>query len=197
MVLNDYIRFSLVFLCLIIFASCKKQSDGEKNTHEESKYSERQYNDNKTNLKSEQEVPEHRNIELNSYKNSRFGYAISFPTNNNDYNNGDGREFSSPDGFNIWVYGSNKSNSSDQSLDEIYYRELNSHKDVTYKVKKNNWFVVSGYDGEIIFYIKKYVGLGSTNTLLLNYPSNLRDKYYDIVTLISKSFKPGQIDTAN
>jgi len=111
--------------------------------------------------------------------------------------NSDGLEFISDDGFNMKVYGSNEPSIFEKSLSDFYSEELKSHKDVTYKVKKDNWFVVSGYDGLDIFYIKKFVGKGSTNTLYLKYPSNLRDKYYDAVGVISKSFKKGNIESPN
>jgi hypothetical protein len=92
------------------------------------------------------------------------------------------------------VYGGNEPGVLNQSLDDFYKSELKSHKDVTYKTKKNNWFVISGYDGETLFYVKMYVGTQSRNVLSLNYPSNLRDKYYDAITVISKSFKEGNIN---
>jgi len=45
----------------------------------------------------------------------------------------------------------------------------------------------------MIFYIKMYVGSDSRNVLSLKYPSNLRDRYYDVITVISKSFKEGNV----
>jgi hypothetical protein len=150
--------------------------------------------------KTTQEVQDKSNTKYNSYTNARYGYSVMYPTNfekKAESENADGREFNSSEGFNMIVYGSNDASVLGKSIDETYKEELSLHKDVTYKLKKKNWFVVSGYDGEYIFYVKKYVGKGSTNTLSLKYPSNLRDKYYDIVTVISKSFKEGDLDSAN
>lgn len=137
------------------------------------------------------------NPKYKDYYNSRYGFFVKYPENliiQHESENNDGIELIGDDGFNLKVYGSNDANVFNMSLNDFYKKELTEHKDVTYKVKKKNWFVISGYDGEFIFYIKKYVGNGSTNTLFLKYPSNLRDKYYDVITVISKSFKEGNID---
>lgn len=150
--------------------------------------------------KTLQEVQDKSNPEYNSYTNTRYGYTVMYPASiekKAESENGDGREFSSSEGFNMTVYGSNDASVLNKSLDEMYKEELKGHKDVTYKVKKKNWFVISGYDGDYIFYVKKYAGTGSSNTLSLKYPSNLRDKYYDVVTVISKSFKEGNLDSSN
>ncbi len=191
MVLNKIILFLILFSITFIIYSCKNKTLEKEKTNllEENKKVPTEFNNNNSESISTHLKWEPR---FDSYANPRFGFSVKYPTNldkQTESDNGEGKEFKSSDGFKMLVYGSNNVSVLNQSLDELYQKELISHKDVTYKVKKRDWFVVSGYDGENIFYVKKYVGSGSTNTLNLVYPSNLRDKYYDVINVISKSFK--------
>lgn len=201
MVLNKCIRYSVFLFLLATLFSCKgKLSNTDNYIPNDSMIIQKQESKEIENPKTTHEIQDKSNLKYDSYTNARYGYSVLYPTNlekKSESENGDGREFNSSEGFNMLVYGSNDASVLGKSIDEMYKEELKEHKDVTYKVKKKNWFVVSGYDGDYIFYVKKYAGTGSTNTLFFKYPSNLRDKYYDVVTVISKSFKEGNLDSAN
>jgi len=197
---NSFILFS-VFI-FFIFLSCNRQKEEKDKLSEKKSDTTGQVskNDIKTDSSVKVEKEEKYNPKYNSYKNPRFEFTVKYPANiekRKDPANSDGCEFVYEDGFNIKVYGSNEPSVMNLKLDEIYKSELKNHKDVTYKTKKDNWYVISGYDGNMIFYEKTFVGKESKNTLYIEYPSNLRDKYYDVISVISKSFTAGNLDTAN
>ena len=201
MVLKNIIRY-FIFLCFVIeIFSCKEKKGNTENLiTKDNQNIEKQESKPNEIPKSSSNLNEKWNYNFESYSNPRFGYSVMYPINldkKTESQNGDGEEFNASDGFKMTVYGSNEVSIFKKSLNDLYQEEFKNHKDVTYKVKKKNLFVISGYDGEYIFYIKKYVGAGSTNTLYMKYPSNLRDKYYDVITVILKSFKEGNIDSVN
>jgi serine/threonine-protein kinase len=126
------------------------------------------------------------------YCNERYGFcvdvaqqlAMGHPPPNND-----GREFSDRNGFMMTASGIN--NSLDETLDAEIQSQEQHFDTLTYKVKKQNWYVLSGYVGSYIVYQKAYVGPGSINHLYIRYPAALKDDYSAIVTRTSRSFKPG------
>src|SRR5437763_1722717 len=91
-----------------------------------------------------------------TYSNARFSYSISYPADlllpQGEADNGDGQRFTSRDKrAEMIVYGGY---ALDRSLRDLYNEELrggdddhsHSKKTVTYKVLRDNWFVVSGYN---------------------------------------------------
>lgn len=64
--------------------------------------------------------------------------------------------------------------------------------EITYKTLGSNWFVISGYSGDNIFYQKSFVG-DDENTFLIEYPQTQKEKYSDMTTYLEKSFKPGPL----
>lgn len=65
---------------------------------------------------------------------------------------------------------------------------------ITYRAKDQNWYVLSGYKGQNILYLKTFVGNESINHLHIEYPASLKAKYDEIVTRIVRTFKPGRLD---
>jgi hypothetical protein len=201
---NSYSILSIFFLIFILFSCNKSDVKNEDLKKEKNKSEEQTENIISPQRSVDSEVKSEKTEKYEPvydfYVNSRFGFSFKYPSDRKKQNesaNGDGCEFIYGDGFNIKVYGSNDPGVLNQSLEDFYLKEIKNHKDITYKTKKNNWFVISGYDGDMIFYIKMYVGSESRNVLYLNYPSNLRDKYYDAITVISKFFKEGNINESH
>ncbi len=104
-----------------------------------------------------------------TYSNARFSYVISYPagllTPQGESDNGDGQKFLSRDGqVEMIVYGSE--NASEQSLRDLYNSQLRgegnaqSKRQVTYKVLRGNWFVVSGYEGDRVYYQRRFSAAG-------------------------------------
>jgi hypothetical protein len=65
---------------------------------------------------------------------------------------------------------------------------------ITYSTKGKNWFVLSGFKGKNILYIKTFIGKEKINDLYLEYPKELKDKYDKIVSKVVRSFKPGDLE---
>lgn len=90
---------------------------------------------------------------------------------------------------------------SNNSLDDSVTSEMESQTGdfdrITYRAQKKNWFVLSGYKGSEILYRKTYVGEGSVNHLHIQYPAQKRKEYDAMVTRISSSFEPGDLEAAH
>lgn len=133
-----------------------------------------------------------------TYRNVRYGF--SFPEakgmkSDRLPDNGDGIKLKNGKGFSITAYGSNN------VLTATLMDEENSHSStmdkVTYRAKGKNWYVVSGLKGSQVIYIKGFVGVGSINTLLLEYPKKDEKAYDLLVTKLSSGFRPGDLDKAH
>lgn len=131
------------------------------------------------------------------YHNDRFDYSIAYPKDilfpQGESDNGDGQKFLSKDaGASLIVYGSN--NALNQSLEEVYREESrggtaeNPKKVVTYKVLKDNWFVVSGFNNGRIFYQKTIFAGDVFKTFLFEYDESQRKLYNPITKQLEKSF---------
>ena len=135
--------------------------------------------------------------EYETYYNSRFNYSISYPAQlfkpQGESANGDGQRFLSPDGRSeLLVYGSN--NALNDSLRQVYNEELSRnskhpHRTVSYRVIKADWFVVSGTDGDRVFYRKTFLKNGVFKTFSIEYDKNQKDKLDSVTAKISASFK--------
>ncbi len=68
---------------------------------------------------------------------------------------------------------------------------------ITLKTKKDNWFVLSGFKKTDIVYLKTYVGESSINHLYLKYPTNRKTEYDEMVSVMSKSFKSGDLNNSH
>lgn len=136
-----------------------------------------------------------RNVQYETYYNSRFDYAVKYPSNivtpQPPPTNNDGREFVSPDrDIEMAVYGRHQLN---QSLNELYREALQRQRqlgsNVTYDYLGRNEFIISGYDrtGEV-FYQKTLLHYNDFLTLDLNYERSLQPEFDSVVAEISNSF---------
>jgi hypothetical protein len=134
----------------------------------------------------------------NTYQNDRFDYSIDYPKDilfpQGESDNSDGQQFLSKNtDASLVVYGSN--NALIQSLEDVYSEESrggapeNPKKVVTYKVLKNNWFVISGYRAGKIFYQKTIFHNDMFKTFQFEYEKNQKKFYEPITKRLAKSFK--------
>lgn len=65
---------------------------------------------------------------------------------------------------------------------------------IEYKHIGENWYVISYKINNTIYYMKTYVGKGCTNTLLIQYPINLKEKYEKLIPELIRLFKPGDLN---
>jgi hypothetical protein len=95
-----------------------------------------------------------------TYTNARFQYEICYPADlmvpQGEPDNGDGQKFLAHDGAELIVYGSNNApgESLKKTLADTGSRLAGPSGKVTYKMLKANWFVVSGQNGQTVFYSK-------------------------------------------
>jgi len=132
------------------------------------------------------------------YCNERYGFCVDYPESlqkDPPPVNGDGRSFHDRHGFSMAVSGSN--NSLDDSVTSEMESQIGDFDRITYRVQRKNWFILSGYKGSEILYRKTYVGEGSINHLYIQYPAQKKKEYDAVVTRISSSFEPGDLDAAH
>jgi hypothetical protein len=132
-----------------------------------------------------------------TYYNHRYGYSIDYPKTvlfpQGESDNGDGQLFLSKNtDARLLVYGSH--NVLEQSLEEIYREQSRGgtsedpQKVVTYRVLKNNWFVVSGYNAGKVFYQKTILHDNELKSFLFEYDENQKSVYEPIIKRLLKSF---------
>lgn len=129
------------------------------------------------------------------YANARYGFSVSRPSSmkmDTPPANGDGRHFSDIKGFSIVASGIN--NVANNSL-AAEAQSLKSEFDVvTYKAMGKSWVVMSGRKSSEIIYVKAYVGPQSINYLWITYPASMAADAMAIVSKVSGSFKPGNLN---
>jgi hypothetical protein len=135
--------------------------------------------------------------DFRTYRNARFNYSISYPANilvpQGEADNNDGQKFLSRDGrAEMMVYGSN--NSLNQTLRQMYDAETTGpagggHRQITYRLLKPGWFVVSGIEGRRVFYQKTLLTSGVIKTFRIEYDEDAKGTFDPITAKIARSFK--------
>jgi hypothetical protein len=131
------------------------------------------------------------------YCNARFGFCISYPNTFNaqgESDNGDGQEFISADGkSSLLVYKDGRETlyeSPDECKSQSYLSDLSSDetKKITYSKMGENFYVVSGYQGSMIFYQKTIFTDSGMMTAVFTYPSYQKSIYVTVCSKIFESF---------
>lgn len=133
-----------------------------------------------------------------TYGNARYKFSVSYPSNllitQREADNGDGRAFVSRDGkTHMLAYGAN--NVLAETLQSRYKhdaRGIEPGDKVTYKAQKNNWYAVSGYRNELIFYRKTFGNKDQFLTLDITYPKSQRATWDKVVSEIVSRFHPAK-----
>ena len=128
------------------------------------------------------------------YCNARFGFRFSYPSRfemDPPPENDDGRVLRDGDGCVLTAWGGY--NVLEESLEDAMTSRSADFDTVTYRAKGKNWFVLSGYRGSDIVYLKLWVGTDAVNGLEMAYPSALKKEYDAVVTKIVRSFRPGDL----
>jgi hypothetical protein len=131
-----------------------------------------------------------------TYVNVRFQYAICYPQDlfvpQGEPANSDGQRFlSNKDNAELAAYGSN--NALDETLGErlsdMESRLADSSGKVTYKVQKANWFVLSGQNGQAIFYAKTLFSHDQFKSFELTYDRSAAALYDPLVGRFASCFR--------
>ena len=134
-------------------------------------------------------------VSYGTYFNGRFGFAVSVPLSHLQPQSGpldgNGQVFRSPDGEELRVFGSTLLLEGD--LDEAYdiLSQDGSNRQVTYRVKRDDWFVVSGFSGDTVFYTKviTHPETGAYLSFTLRYAQDLKPTFDPITEEVARSFR--------
>ncbi|WP_434633853.1 hypothetical protein [Chromobacterium sp. CV08] len=143
-------------------------------------------------------------IHYETYENGRFPFSLPFPKGllipGDGSDNGDGMTFTSPDQQTVMT-ASGINNATESTLQDEYRSALKEQSEsgaprqVTFKAIKKNWYVVSGTEGDKIFYQKTYLVDDQFMTFRIRYPASQRAQWDPIVAHVSGKFivTPGSI----
>ena len=155
---------------------------------------------NDTNIKSDRDsffdpLPK---VMYYRYYNERYGFEFFYPgylIKSDPPENGDGQEFSTKDGLEIFAYGSNDIEISGKTLKEMFEDVKSNHEKIYLNKMGENYFIVSGIDKGKLFWTKTYAGKRHTNTLYISYPIEMKRKYdSEVMGYAADTFKPGILD---
>ena len=128
-----------------------------------------------------------------TYTNARFKYSIGYPADllipQGEAENGDGQIFKEKDRSSVEmrVYGGY--NVSNETLRSRYAELIRKWNNVTYKVIRRDWFVVSAMVNGKIHYQKTILRGDVFKTFEIEYDAVRGSTYNDVTDRIAKSFK--------
>jgi hypothetical protein len=142
------------------------------------------------------------NVEYGTYINSRYDFEVKYPKGllspGPPPDDNGARGFTSKDKqIEMGVEGNHLV---DNTWKDEYQSWLNRYKDgkITYKTFNEKFFVISGYEGEKIFYVRVlYLGPDDNPVDLIfdvTYPKKDKAIWDPIVALCSKSLKPSTVN---
>lgn len=138
-------------------------------------------------------LPDPKLLHFTRYENAAYLYSIAYPDSLlrqvQPVGENRGAEFASPAGdVRMLVYAAEESTR--EEMDAQYRSALGSPgATIIYRARDDDWYIVSGEEGEQIFYEKSMSHGGMLKTFRIQYPA-ARKAYYDAVTAImSASFK--------
>ena len=129
-----------------------------------------------------------------SYTNLRFQYAICYPEDlmipQGESPNNDGQNFLAKDGARLIVFGQNNalSESLEDALADTESRLAGTSGKVTYKVLKPNWFVVSGRNGQTVFYARTSYNGDQFKSFELTYSNSVAEVYAPLIGRLTTCF---------
>lgn len=138
-------------------------------------------------------------ISYKKYANERYGFSIEYPDNFKVKvipNNGDGIILQSQDEkAELTISGIN--NVLGNTAVSEYNELLSQHNAASYKIQKNNWFILSWIEDDKIVYQKTVVGSGSENSFIIKYPTSQKDYYNPIVSHFVDTFESPGIESSH
>jgi hypothetical protein len=119
-----------------------------------------------------------------TYRNEKFGYSVRYPSNamqpGEEVGNGNGRAFEAPDGSaSMFVYATGEA--TPENLQRRFEEQTtNPDLDMTYQTKGDDWYVLSGYRGDHIFYERAEARGDALKVMRMFYDRSKKD-YYDAI----------------
>lgn len=133
--------------------------------------------------------------EESTYRNTKYNYDIAYPIQVlkplGEAENGEGQSFQG-DGAFLRVWATQNSTQFGKSLETIFNEQVNNpNRTITYQVIRDDWFVVSGYEGSQIFYQKTFVRNEIEYSFVLTYSQEVSGIFDTVVEILINSFTPG------
>jgi hypothetical protein len=135
-----------------------------------------------------------------TYTNDRYGFSISYPSNvligQGESDSGDGQQFLSKDKkVEVFVFASFVVEEAYNKMKRLYLDDSKNNSTqhpqrvVTYKVLKNNMFVISGYEDKKIFYQKTTRNCNDSFlvTFMIFYDKEQKNIFDPIITKMANS----------
>jgi hypothetical protein len=133
-----------------------------------------------------------------TYQNDRYGTTIEYPDGfkmQRPPDSDDGRAFKSADGADFAVAALyNALDFTVAKYRDFTVKNVDPGSVITYETRGDNWFVISGTRGALIFYEKHRLSHDAQmiEDFVMSYPASLRSIYDPIVARMAKSFRPGR-----
>lgn len=141
-------------------------------------------------------------IQYKTYNNNTYNYSIDYPMGilfpQGESGSGDGQVFKSKDEkCTLWVYRDFRDNMSDEryTIQTAYQDDIRKdnpnhpRREITYKNADTDSYVISGLEGNKIFYQKTIMKNKQLVTFLLEYKKSDKEQYQSITEHISRSFQ--------
>jgi hypothetical protein len=142
-------------------------------------------------------------LQYKAYCNDRYGFCIDYPLEvlypQGESGSGDGQVFTSSDSEDSLLVYRDFSDMTDPdtkfSLKTEYEQDVArmgsgpGKRDVTYKKLGKDFFVISGYMADKIFYQKTIITHGELATCVLSYRKSEKERYNKISEQVFQSFK--------
>jgi len=129
------------------------------------------------------------------YTNVRFQYSICYPQDllvpQGEAENSDGQKFLAKDGAaKLIVFGQNNALNKPlkDALEDTASRLAGESGKVTHKALKSDWFVVSGRNGQSVFYAKTLYAHEQFKSFELTYESGASTVYKPVITRLAGCF---------
>src|ERR1043166_7488254 len=97
--------------------------------------------------------------------------------------NNDGAKFDNGNGLEVTVSGIN--NASNDTLESEMSAAEKRFDKVLFREKRTNSFYMKGKKGDVVFFLRTYVGKGSINHLEIQVPERLQTEYSQVVSDIA------------
>jgi hypothetical protein len=124
----------------------------------------------------------------------RYQYAICYPADlmipQGESPDNDGQKFLAKDGAQLVVFGQNNAlnESLKDALADTESRLAGASGKVTYKVLKSNWFVVSGQNGQTVFYASARYNRDQFTSFELTYNHSVAEVYEPLIGRLTTCF---------
>ncbi|NLZ18235.1 MAG: hypothetical protein GX087_10985 [Desulfobulbaceae bacterium] len=140
-------------------------------------------------------------ITLNSaaphYNNARFGFSLAWTAGTytvTEADNGDGTTIEDGRGLQMRAYGTMGYSVMSQSFAQAQAELAQSFDSITYRraqrvSEQADWFVLSGYRGENIGYVKCFFSKDKAVIVDISYPKASQANYEELVKTVAKTFQ--------